>query len=76
MAHNEKMLKDNEEKWKGKVEIVGISLDDSSAPHLKRIKDKDWKRVTHYRFKNGWDDENEDLALFDIQGIPFILLVD
>jgi hypothetical protein len=29
MKHNEDMLKKNEENWKGKATIIGISLDDS-----------------------------------------------
>lgn len=59
MAHNEEMLKKNEESWKNKVRIVGISLDDEREKLVKRIEDKDWRRITHYRVKNGWDDKNE-----------------
>lgn len=29
MAHNQKMLEDNGEKWGNKVRIVGVSVDDS-----------------------------------------------
>lgn len=76
MAHNESMLKTNEEKWKGKATIVGLSLDDESEGPIKRITDKDWKRVQHYRFKNGWDEENDDLKMFEINGIPFVVLLD
>ena len=28
MQHNEKMLTDNKDKWAGKVEIVGVSVDE------------------------------------------------
>ena len=45
MKHNEDILKKNEENWKGKATIIGISLDDSKEEHIKRVNQKDWKRV-------------------------------
>lgn len=76
MAHNEEMLKNNEEKWKGRVRVVAVSLDDEQAGLVKRIEDKDWKRITHYRMKKGWDGENSTMSNFEIEGIPFVALVD
>lgn len=45
MGHNEEMLKKHEEDWKGKVSIVGFSMDDETADVVKRVEAKDWKRV-------------------------------
>lgn len=61
MNHNEELLKNNEEKWGGKVKIVGLSLDDELDGLSKRINDKGWKRIEHYRMKKGWDGENPAL---------------
>jgi hypothetical protein len=69
------MLKKNEEQWKYKVEIVGLSVDDDRAAVEKRVKDKDWRGVTHYKFLKGWDGENDAMKLFEIDGIPFVALV-
>jgi predicted aldo/keto reductase-like oxidoreductase len=64
MGHNEEMLKKHEEDWKGKVSIVGLSVDDETEDVMKRIESKDWKRIKHYRFKAGWDGENSAIKLF------------
>jgi hypothetical protein len=76
MDHNEEMLKKHEEDWKGKVSLVGLSIDDETKEVMKRIEDKDWKRIKHYRFKAGWASENSAIKLFQIDGIPFISLLD
>jgi hypothetical protein len=39
------MLKKNEENWKGKATIIGISLDEDEEEHIERVIQKDWKRV-------------------------------
>ena len=43
------MLEKNEEKWKGKVEIYGVSLDESLADIKKRVEDKKWHSIHHYQ---------------------------
>lgn len=55
------MLKTNSEKWAGKAKIVAISFDDEQEGLVKRINEKDWKHIDHYRMKKGWDGENKAL---------------
>jgi hypothetical protein len=76
MNHNEEMLKTNKEKWEGKAKIVAISVDDEVEGLTKRINDKGWKSIEHYRMKKGWDGENNAIKLFEIEGIPFVALLD
>lgn len=64
MGHNEEMLAKHEEDWKDKVSIVGLSVDDETEVVVKRVEDQNWKRVNHYRFKAGWDGENDAMKLF------------
>ena len=52
-----------------------MSVDDETGPVVKRIEEKDWKRIDHYRMKAGWDDENELIKLFALDGIPFVALI-
>jgi hypothetical protein len=61
MSHNEEMLKKNQEKWNGKVKIVGLSLDEDLDKLTKQVIDKSWFTVEHYRMKKGWDGENTSL---------------
>lgn len=61
MAHNQKMLEENEEKWKDKAVIIGISVDDDAEDVKKRIIDRKWNKIQHYRFVNGWDDNNDTI---------------
>ena len=42
------MLEKNEEKWKDKVEIYGVSLDDSVDDVKKRVEARKWHLVKHY----------------------------
>lgn len=48
-------MKKNEEKWKGKVRIVAISVGDINEI-LEIIERNSWNRIEHYRMKNGLDD--------------------
>ena len=41
----EKMLKANEQKWKGKASIVGLSLDDDLDDLIKVIQEQDLRKV-------------------------------
>jgi hypothetical protein len=75
MQHNQEMLEKNEN-WKGKVEIVGLSVDDELADVTKRIEEKKWTSINHYRFTKGWDGENFTLKAFKLRGIPFVALLD
>jgi len=42
------MLEKNAEKWKDKVEIVGVSIDEKVEDVKKRVEAKNWKLVRHY----------------------------
>ena len=42
------MLEKNAEKWKDKVEIYGVSLDENLEDIKKRVQTKNWKLVHHY----------------------------
>jgi thiol-disulfide isomerase/thioredoxin len=48
MAHNQKMLEDNAEKWGGKVRIVGVSIDQGTETVNKHVDSKKWGLVEHY----------------------------
>jgi len=50
-------------------------MDDELQDLKKRILEKKWTSVEHYRVKNGWDDNNFALKSLAIRGIPFIILL-
>jgi thiol-disulfide isomerase/thioredoxin len=75
MSHNQEMLERNEERWKGKVKIVGVSVDDSKETIKARVEQKGWNRITHLTLL-GWKGDHELIKDFKIQGIPFVCLVD
>lgn len=54
MDHNQKMLTDNEQKWKDKVRIVGVSVDDDVNDIKQRVDSKGWNRIQHLTLK-GWN---------------------
>ena len=74
MAHNQKMLEKNEDKWKGKVRIVGASLDQDKAKVLERIEEKGWNNIDHYILPSSW--EHLDLKTYNCTDIPHFVLVD
>lgn len=69
------MLTKNAEKWAGKVRIIAVSVDDDRADVLKRINDKNWDKITHFKL-NGWDGEHPVIKDYSIRGIPFVALID
>jgi hypothetical protein len=56
------------------VRIVGVSVDDDSEKLIKRIKDKGWTAVDHYKL-NGWDGNHNLIKYFKVRGIPHVVLV-
>ncbi|KAM3136457.1 hypothetical protein pb186bvf_011415 [Paramecium bursaria] len=74
MEHNQKLLEENYQ-WEGKVQIVGLSVDDDNDSVQKRILDKKWTSVRHFRFNNGWDKDNFAIQASKIRGIPFVTLL-
>lgn len=75
MAHNQEMLVHNAEKWKDRVRIVALSVDDEKETVVKRIKDKNWDKIEHYKL-SGWDKDHPAIKWFKVRGIPKVALVD
>lgn len=69
------MLEKNAEKWGDKVRIVAVSVDEDREGVIKRIEERKWSKIIHYKL-NGWDKSNKMIKHFAIQGIPFVCLVD
>ena len=68
------MLEKNEEKWKGKARIVGVSVDNTKEVIKSRIDSKDWNKVQHLTLL-GWKNDHGLIKDFKISGIPFVCLV-
>jgi len=73
MAHNQKMLVDNKEKWGDKVRIIGLSIDTDKEKLVSHVKDKAWLDVEHYWSRNGTSTADKD---YGVAGVPHYLLVD
>ena len=74
MSHNQEMLEKNEENWKGKVRILGISVDEEIEDIRKRVEEKKWNKVEHYQLEGGWS--HQLMSTYEINGIPKIFLLD
>lgn len=73
MAHNQKMLEENESKWAGKVKIFGFSIDNSIDPIKARVEERGWKKPVQVHARNGKCKADK---LFKFGGIPFCVIVD
>jgi len=51
------MLVKNDERWKNKVRIVGVSVDDSKETIKNRVEQKGWTKIEHLTLL-GWKGEN------------------
>ena len=58
-----------------KVRIIAISVDKEIKDVVKRVTDRKWEKIIHYKL-NGWDGDHSIIKDFDIKGIPFVALVD
>jgi predicted aldo/keto reductase-like oxidoreductase len=47
MQHNQDMLIKNESTWKGKVKIIGVSVDDEKEVIKERVTSKGWTNIQH-----------------------------
>jgi hypothetical protein len=64
MAHNQQLLEKNADKWGGgKVRIAAISVDDGSEVLVKRINEKGWTAIDHYKL-DGWDANHNLIKYF------------
>ena len=52
MAHNQKMLTENEVKWGDKVRLIGLSIDEEAETCKSHVELKGWTKVEHYHIKN------------------------
>lgn len=73
MAHNQEMLVKREGDWKGKVRIIGLSIDQEQEKLKSHVNSKGWTAVEHYWSRNGKNTADKD---FGVQGVPHCLLVD
>ena len=65
------MLEKNGARWKDKVRIMGVSIDQSPDAVVKHVKAKKWTTVEH--FHKGGSTADED---YGCQGVPHVVLVD
>ena len=73
MGHNQKMLEENNEKWGGKVRLIGLSIDNDSATVKNHVTTKGWTSVEHYHVRNGKCISDKD---FGVRGVPHVAIVD
>lgn len=73
MAHNQKMLEDNKDKWGGKVRLIGLSIDQTADKVKTHVEAKGWTAVEHYHVRNGKCVADKE---FGVQGVPHVALVD
>lgn len=45
MQKNADLLEKNKEKWKGKVRIVAVSLDEKKETVAQKVVEKGWKKI-------------------------------
>jgi hypothetical protein len=53
------MLLKNKEAWKNNVRIIGINVDDEDEQVIKRVKNKKWFDIEHFKIATGWDADHE-----------------
>ena len=71
MAHNQEMLTKRAEDWKGKVRIIGLSIDQSMDALSKHVATKGWTAVEHFH-RAGSDAS----AVYGVNGVPHVMLID
>lgn len=73
MAHNQEMASKNKEKWKGKVRILGLSIDNDHNTVSEHVDNKQWTDVEHFHVRNGDCTADKE---FGVRGVPHCLMVD
>jgi len=71
MQHNQDMLSEHEATWKDKVKIIGLSIDKDAATVKKHVENKGWTKPIHY-----WRSKSDCSDVYQVQGVPHVLLVD
>jgi len=71
MAHNQKMLEENADKWADKVKIIGLSIDGDAKTVKDHVAAKGWDKPIHYhRAGSKYGDT------YKVNGVPHVMLVD
>jgi len=65
------MLEHHGARWRDKVRIIGISIDQSAEAVVKHVKAKGWTKVEHYH-RAGSSADND----YGVQGVPHVVLID
>jgi len=71
MAHNQKMLEENAEKWGDKVKIVGLSIDSGAQTVTDHINKKGWTKPIHY-----WRAKSNCSDVYQVRGVPHVMIID
>ena len=71
MEHNQIMMNKFGKKWNEMgVRIIGISQDKEEKDLIKKVNDKKWTSIEHYKIK-----DPSSVKHLEVNGIPHILLV-
>jgi len=63
MAHNQKMLEENGERWGGKVRIIGLSIDNAPGAVKSHVESKGWQKVEHYHVRKAGCTADKDFGV-------------
>jgi len=72
MAHNQKMLEENGERWGDRLKIYAISIDGEKDHIKKHVEEEGWSKPIH--LKLGADCQGK--KLFKSRSVPFCVLID
>jgi len=75
MAHNQLMLNILGERWKDKVRIIGLSIDEDESEIVKRANEKEWFGIEHYQIDAAYEKPNP-MGQYRVLGVPHIMFVD
>lgn len=75
MEHNQQALEKNGKAWKGKVAILGASIDDDAETVVKHVKEKGWGKVRHL-WCGSEARASTPSKIYGVDGIPTALLID
>jgi thiol-disulfide isomerase/thioredoxin len=71
MTHNQEMLTKRSAEWGENVRFLGISIDQTKEPVVKRVEDKGWTSIEHYM-----RDKSDCSDVYEVRGIPHVMLID
>lgn len=77
MNENNEIMTRRKNDWKGKAEILGVSIDDTVEALQKHVESKSWKEVHHLWSTGegkGW--QCPAVEVYGIRGVPTAILID